>query len=76
MEEEDSSKPTSNRSFYGVPCPKFERPNMKLRVLLTCRTWVLCLHKNVVLACGQIAFCRLESKMPKAVLFEEVREMD
>lgn len=38
LEEEASSKPTSNRTFYSVPCPKTERPSVKFRVLVTWRT--------------------------------------
>jgi len=40
LEEEASWKPTSKRTFHGVPCPRIKRPNMKLRVLLTWRTWI------------------------------------
>lgn len=32
FEEEVSWKPTSKRTFHGVPCPRIKRPNMKLKV--------------------------------------------
>lgn len=40
LEEEASCKPISKSTFHGVSCPRIQRPNMKLRVLLTYGIWI------------------------------------
>ena len=70
LEEEASSKPTSNRTFYSVPCPKTERLSVKFRVLVTWKTWVFKSMYECYFTSWSDELSSLESEMPKAEWFE------
>nr|KAF6480667.1 hypothetical protein HJG59_010533 [Molossus molossus] len=71
LERKASSKPTSNRIFHGVPSLRFERLNMKHRVLLTQGTWVFMSIQKCYFSMWQDnILSSLESKIPKTKLLE------